>query len=213
MGDYKLKKMKLALVATMLCAVTAPALADEVAVGNNYARLSGGVIMPEDIDVTVPGATGTFSFDDGLIVSGAFGVWVNDNLTLEGEVSYLDSDFDKLTLLGVSADVDGSFSSTLAMANASYHFAGKNATFDPYLGAGAGAAFSKLDISSVGGVAINGEDTSTDLAVQGTAGVNMKLSDGFSLGAQYRYLYTDTGGDGSDDFTAHNFMASATLAF
>lgn len=197
----------------MLCAVTAPALADEVAVGNNYARLSGGVIMPEDIDVTVPGATGTFSFDDGLIVSGAFGVWVNDNLTLEGEVSYLDSDFDKLTLLGVSADVDGSFSSTLAMANASYHFAGKNATFDPYLGAGAGAAFSKLDISSVGGVAINGEDTSTDLAVQGTAGVNMKLSDGFSLGAQYRYLYTDTGGDGSDDFTAHNFMASATLAF
>lgn len=208
-----MKNMKLALVATMFCAVAAPALADEVTVGNNYARLSGGVIMPEDIDVTVPGATGTFSFDDGLIISGAVGFWMNDNLTLEGEVSYLDADFDKLTVLGTTSDVDGSFSSTLAMANASYHFGGKNAAFDPYLGAGAGAAFSKLDISSVGGLAVNGEDTSTDLALQGTAGVNMRLSGGISLGAQYRYLYTDTGGDGSDDFTAHNFMATATFAF
>lgn len=208
-----MNKKNLMLAAAVICAVSAPALADELVVGNNYARLSGGIIMPEDIDVKAPAATGTFSFDNGWTVAGAFGTWVNDNLTVEGEVSYLTGDFDELSVLGVSTTVDGGFSSTLLLANASYHFGGKNAAIDPYVGGGAGAAFSDIEIKSVGGIPVNGDSSGTDLAFQAGAGINMKLSDGFTLGAQYRYLYADTGDSDTDGFSAHNVMASATLAF
>jgi hypothetical protein len=45
----------------MLGVLAAPAFAGEVSNGNTYAKLSGGAIIPEDIDGTVGGSTGTLT--------------------------------------------------------------------------------------------------------------------------------------------------------
>ena len=203
---------KVLLATAMTCALSAPAFADEAVSGNNYARLSAGVISPEDIDVTV-GPTVTFSFDTGYTVSGAVGTWVNDNITVEGEATYLSADFDKGESGGVSVAIDGDFSSALLLANAAFHLSGKNASLDPYVGAGVGVAFSKLSIDSIGGVAVNQSDSATDAAAQLSAGLNLSLASGVSVGAQYRYLYIDSGSDDSDGFSGHNLTANVTFAF
>jgi len=204
---------KLLLATAMLCAVSAPAFADEVSSGNMYASLSAGVIAPEDIDVTSGALTATFSFDTGYTISGSVGTWLNDNLTIEGEVTYLSADFDEGELLGVAVPIDGDFSSTLALANIAYHFGGKASAFDPYVGAGVGVAFSDLSIDSIGGVPVGQSDTATDAAGQLSAGLNFNLSSGVSLGAEYRYLYIDSGDDDADGFSGHNLTANVTFAF
>jgi len=204
---------KLLLATAMLCAASAPAFADEVSSGNMYASLSAGVIAPEDIDVTAGIATGTFSFDTGYTASAAVGTWLNDNLTIEGEVTYLSADFDELEVLGTSAAVDGDFSSTLLLANAAYHFGGKGGSIDPYVGAGVGAAFSKLSVDSIGGVPLNTSDSATDMAAQLSAGLSLNLSSGVSVGAEYRFLYIDSGTDDTDGFSGHNLTANVTFAF
>ncbi|MDO8289412.1 MAG: porin family protein [Parvibaculum sp.] len=203
---------KLLLATAMVCALSAPAYADEATSGNVYASLSGGVIAPEDIDVTA-GPTVTFSFDTGYTVSGAIGTWVSDNVTVEGELTYLSADFDEGETLGVAVPVEGDFASTLLLANAAYHFGGKNASFDPYLGAGVGIADSDLEVTSIGGVPTNIEDSATDFATQVSAGLNLNLTSGVSVGAEYRFLYIDSGGDDSDGFSGHNLTANVTLAF
>tara|TARA_R110000868_G_scaffold314754_2_gene575666 strand:- start:2654 stop:3283 length:630 start_codon:yes stop_codon:yes gene_type:complete len=209
-----MKKSKLLLASAMLCALSAPAFADEAVAGNNYARLSGGIIVPEDLDGTSAGTPVTITFESGWTVSGAAGTWVNENLTVEGELSYLSADFKDGTVIGVTVPIDGTFSSTLALANANFHFGGKAGTFDPYVGGGVGAAFTEIDLKTVGGVAINQKDSDTNLAAQATAGINLNLSSGLAIGAQYRYVYIDAGDNSnSDGFTAHNVTANVTLAF
>jgi OOP family OmpA-OmpF porin len=207
------KISKILLASTMLCALSAPAFAAEVTNGDVYAKLSGGAIIPEDIDVNSGGVTGSVKFDTGWTVSGTLGFWLNDNLTVEGELGYLSADIDSIDVLGVSAATDGDFTSAFAFVNADYHFSGKNAGFDPYIGAGVGVARSEISIDSVLGVPVNQSDDSTDGALQASAGFDFDLGGGTKIGAQYRYLYVDTGGDDTDSFTGHNITAHVSFAF
>lgn len=204
---------KLILASALVGVLATPAFAGEVENGNNYARLSAGAIIPEDINGTAGATSVKIKFDTGWTVSAAVGTWLNDNIALEGELGYLSADFKDGTAAGVTVAIDGNFESTLLMANLNYHFAGKKAAFDPYIGVGAGAAFSKIKLNSVGGIAFNQSDTSTDAAAQATAGLNFNVDSGVNLGVQYRYLYTDTGSNGTDAFTAHNLTANVTFAF
>jgi len=204
---------KLILPSALASALAAPAFAGEVENGNNYARLSAGAIIPEDINGTAGATAVKLRFDAGWTVSAAVGTWLDDNIALEGELGYLSADFKDGTAAGVTVAIDGNFESTLLMANLNYHFAGRKATFDPYIGVGAGAAFSKIDLNSIGGTPVNQSGSSTDAAAQATAGLNFNVDSGVSLGVQYRYLYTDTGSNGTDAFTAHNLTANVTFAF
>lgn len=208
-----MKTTKLLLASAVLCALAAPALADDVVSGNNYARLSAGVIVPEDLEGTSGGVPVNIEIDSGWTVSGAFGTWINNNLTVEGELSYLAADFKDGTVGAVTVPIDGTFSSTLALANANFHFGGKTGTFDPYIGGGIGAAFSEVDLKSIGGVPVNDKDSDTNLAAQATAGLNLNLSSGLAIGAQYRYVYIDSGSGSSDGFKAHNVTANVTFSF
>ncbi|MGV8996953.1 MAG: outer membrane protein [Parvibaculaceae bacterium] len=204
---------KLLLATAMTCALSVPAFADEVSSGNMYASLSAGVLSPEDLDVTSGGTKGTFTFDTGYTASVAVGTWLNNNLTIEGEGTYLSADFDKAEVFGVSVPLDGDFSSALVLANIAFHLAGKGETFDPYIGAGAGVAFSELKITNIGGVPGNFKDSSTDAAGQLSAGLNLNLSSGVSVGAEYRFIYIDSGSDDTDGFSGHNVAANVTFAF
>jgi opacity protein-like surface antigen len=209
-----MKISKILLATTMLCAMSEPAIADEVSNGNAYAKLSAGAIIPEDIDIDAGGGlTGSMTFDTGWTASGAVGFWLNDSFALEGELGYLAADFDELKAGGGAAKVDGDFNSIFGFVNANLHLSGRDAAFDPYIGAGVGFARSEVSVDSVGGVVFNASDDSTDAALQGSAGFDFNLGGGTKIGAQYRYLYTDTGGNGVDAFTAHNITAHAVFAF
>ncbi|MDO8838215.1 MAG: outer membrane beta-barrel protein [Parvibaculum sp.] len=197
-----------AAAAVLLGAMSAPAFAE----GGLYGKLSAGALILDDVGGNVGGPPVSISFDTGWTVSGAIGSQINENFAIEGELTYLTAEFDQGTALGVSVPIDGTLTSILAMLNANLHPMAGN-SFDPYVGAGVGVAFSNTDIKSVGGVPVNADDSSEDLALQGTAGLNMALGGGTKIGAQYRYIWTDTGGGGVDNITGHALTLHLIAAF
>lgn len=203
---------KLATAAALFTVLAAPAYANEVKVGDTYFKLSGGALVFEDLKGSAGGVPVKIELETGWTVSGAVGYHLNPNVALELELSYLTADFDSGTAGGGgTVPIDGDLSSFLTMVNAHFH-ANPGGNFDPYFGAGIGAAFSDLKVNSIGGVPANIDDSSTDLALQGTAGINMALGGG-KLGAQYRYIWTDTGGSSSDEITAHAFTLHYVFSF
>jgi len=204
---------KLAAGTAMLVAMTAPAMAEELRSGNTYLRLSGGALVMDDIKMSGGGLTGELSFDTGWVVSGAIGYNLSPQFAVEAELTYLTADFDTASVAGVgSAPVDGDLSSFLTMVNANFHpMAG--GSFDPYIGAGIGMAFSEVSIDSVGGAPLNRSADSEDLALQANAGFDMNLGNGKKVGAQYRYIWTDTGTSGMDDITGHALTLNFTTTF
>jgi opacity protein-like surface antigen len=208
-----MKIQNILLAGAVLCALSSPALANEVTSGDVYARLSAGAIMPNDTDATLGASTITYSFKSGWTASGAIGVWLNKKFTLEGEVGYMSADFDEISSGGVSAAVDGDVSAVLALANANFHFMGRDAAIDPYVGGGVGIARSSVDVNSIGVFTINQSDSSTNGAAQASAGIDLNLGNGTKVGVQYRYLYIDTEDGDTDGFTTNNFTAHLTFAF
>lgn len=203
--------VKLAAATAVISAVAAPAFANEVKDGDTYFKLSGGAIIVDDLKGTSGGLPVKIEFDTGWTISGAIGYHLNPNVALELELSYVTADFDSGTVAGITVPINGDLSSLLTLVNANFH-ANPGGNFDPYIGAGIGMAFSEIKIDSIGGIPVNSKDSGDDLALQGTAGVNMALGGG-KLGAQYRYLWTDTGGGGSDDLTAHALTLHYVLPF
>lgn len=203
---------KILATTALLSVMSAPAFANEVSVGDNYFRLSGGGLVMEDLNGTAGGVPVEISFDTGWIVSGAVGHHLSQQFAIEAELTYLAAEFDTGTAGGVSVPIDGDISSFLTMVNANFHpLAG--GSFDPYVGAGAGVAFSNLKVDSIGGVPTNIDDSSEDLALQGNAGVNFNLGNGKQLGAQYRYIWTDTGSSTSDELSGHAFTLNFVASF
>lgn len=203
---------KLMVGAAVFTVMSAPAFAQEVTSGDTYFKLSGGAVVMDDLNGTSGGVPVEIEFDTGWTVSGTVGYNLNPQLALEAELGYLTADFDSGTAGGVSVSIDGDYSTFLALANIVFHPL-DGGGFDPYIGAGAGVAFAEIDINSIGGVAVNSSDSSEDLALQGTAGLDFDLGASSSIGAQYRYLWTDTGGSNSDELSGHLFTLQFTTAF
>ena len=208
-----MKQLSKLVAATALVSVmAAPAFAQEVTAGDTYFKLFGGAVIMDDVNGTSGGVPVEIEFDTGWTIGGAVGYNLSPQLALEGELSYLTADLDSGTAGGVTVSIDGDYSTFLALANIVFHpFA--DAGFDPYIGAGAGVAIAELDINSIGGVAVNSSESSEDLALQGTAGLDFDIGTGSSIGAQYRYLWTDTGSGNTDEISGHLFTVQFTTAF
>ena len=185
-----------------------PAVANEVQYGNSYAKLSGGILLMEDVS----NGGAKLSFDTGWMISGAVGTYFSKQFAVEAELSYFSADFDKASVGAASAPIDGDFQSFLAMVNAYLHPMQGN-SFSPYFGAGIGASFAKVEVNRIGVVPVNMKDDGTDLALQGLVGFDIDLGAGQKLGAQYRYIWTDTGGGGVDDLTGHGFTLNFSVPF
>lgn len=204
---------KFAATAAMVVAMTAPAMAEEVRSGNTYFRLSGGALVIDDVDGKGAAAGSKISFDTGWVVSGAVGYNINSQIAVEAELTYLTADFDTISVAGLgSVSADGDLSSFLTMVNANFHPMAGN-SFDPYIGAGIGMAFSQLSLDAVGGVPVGVSTDSDDLALQGNIGFDMNLGNGKKVGAQYRYIWTDTSSNTADEITGHALTLNFTAAF
>jgi opacity protein-like surface antigen len=153
-----------------------------------YASVGGGVSFAQDIDFSDAGQTVTLELDPGFLVGGALGYqW--QAFRLEGEFTFLQNDADKLSALGVSVGADGDLSVLSGFANAYFDF-DTQTPWTPYVGGGLGVANVSInDLSVVGSLPVDDDDTV--FAYQVKAGVGYRLSPTMDITAGYRFLGTD----------------------
>lgn len=222
--------MKSALIA----GVAAAAVLGLTANAQQYVRGSAGLAIQGDsdnsgafnsdfqlgvlADTTVPNGSGvgwTTEFDDGLFVSGAYGLEIAPSLRVEAEISYNENDVDthsgvtvegfgnidtldagillgaaQTTALGTSvgdlvADGQGSISTLAFMVNGYYDIDFGTSPFSGYAGLGLG--FGQVDVEyAPSGVGII-DDDSTVFLYQVMVGAEYLVAPGTTVYGGYRY--------------------------
>ncbi|WP_458097419.1 OmpA family protein [Roseomonas sp. WA12] len=158
-----------------------------------------------DIDVigfnnTNLGRAGSLDFDMGWVGVGSLGYGFGNGLRLEIEGNYRENNTDELSISGASrASFQGGRTRTYgAMGNVLFDFAIPGFPVTPYIGAGAGYAWTEYDgvrgtfaVPGVGSRQLTIDDTDGQFAYQGIAGVAFNLGvPGLALTAEYRFLGT-----------------------
>ena len=198
--------------------------------GNFYVGAGLGVVVPESTNISASGpvsGSGNISYKDNAAILGMAGYHLNDYVTGEAELGYTSLDYDtasgSIGGLSGSVPVGGHVSAIVGLANAIATPLGRKEAWVPYVGAGLGFANSNSTITSIGTYTFTNSVTSneTNLALDALVGVDFPLSDGFSLGARYQYLWVDssqsstTNGETASEgnFGANIITAQATYQF
>lgn len=190
-----------ALAAAFLTATSAlvPAVAQDRTTQDNalqtgrYWGLSGGLLMPQDTDG--PGAS--LERDNGYTFGGQYGYRFPNNLRLEGELSYGNTEYDRYGSSRLGDDVDA-----YALTGAAYYDFATKTALTPYIGAGTGLVHQRFNRNAVAG--LGGDNgSSTDLTAFGEVGVGYALGGGWDLVPSYRYQWINDGAQGLDDSTQH----------
>ena len=125
-----------------------------------------------------------------------------------------------------SPDTDASLSNVPMLVNAVFHFPLER-NFTPYIGLGAGATSSVLDINraTISGTRLNGNDSDVEWALQAFAGFRYEFNDSMAVGFGYKFLATGepswdvfsfASGAGQlrfDNARTHSFLAEFTMKF
>ncbi len=234
-----MKTLSLNLVA--LVAMALPAFAGEVCLPDpvcsskktGYIFAYGGVTFGYDIDadLDIPPILGQLllgqssigldgELDEGFIIGGGVGIHscFAGGTRFEFEGLHSSSDFDRgsASVGGATfgAALDGDMEINAFMANIVKEFPRDG--FTPYIGAGLGFASVEWNLEAFG-FGLQADDTT--LAYQFKAGVDVPVSDCFTIFGEYKLLgITDTdysiilpiSGDG---FVTHNVVVGARLGF
>jgi len=194
--------MKTYLLASAFTLIALPAAAATFSSGHLYAGIGGGLILPQDIDVSVSGAitgNGEISFDNGYQFGGFLGYHFTPMIAGELQVDYASADYDQVsgTLGGTSGsfDVNGDISAWTGFMNVL--ITPPMDKFHPFIGGGIGLASYHDEINSVtiGGVttAVNSDNDDTSFAADGIVGFDYAFTKNFSLGARYQHMWVDSG--------------------
>ena len=227
--------------ALFLLLTAAPAVAQDKMTwsdGGLYGKLSAGLIIPTDTDVsngTVNGITlsntsAEISSKVGQMYSAEIGYNISDSFSIGVEGSYSAFDLDEISGSGTltsggntltvsgTASLEADIKSKFAMVNAVYTLPFGGA-FKPYLGGGVGLVDWEITLDS----ATSGGNTltctsgcsadGTDLAAKGIVGAAFAVADNASAGIEYQYFWTDTGTAITDDVTVHAIQASLKFNF
>lgn len=231
-------------VAALVAAVAAPhANAQTTNVGDFYAGLNAGVLIPDDVSIKasandVLGAetvtvSGNIDFDTGA-AAGIFGGYhVNDWLAVEGDLQYGGIEYNSFHgVAAVTGPISGSLSSFSIKGHADTYTFLANAIVSPfgragwngfslYIGGGAGFTTfdSQLDSISSGGTtaSVNESHSETDFAANAIVGVDYAVTPQISIGGRYQFLWVSLGniipGATNGDFTGHMLTANLTYHF
>lgn len=206
--------------------------------GKIYGRLSVGAIIPTDTALkngtinalTISGVSADISSETGQSYTGAIGYKFSDLISVEAEVAHSRFDLDEISGSGTltsggstlavsgTASVDGDVEATSGMVNLMFNIPA-GGSFQPYVGGGVGLVNWDIEVRSAtsGGTTLtctgNCSEDGTDLTAKAMAGVDFAVSENFSAGVRYQYLWTDTGTAISDDVTAHVVQASVKISF
>lgn len=170
----------------MLAVAVLPSVAHAEESDRAYVRIDAGYGLAGDSEITTPALIGTNSdVEDGYLVSGAVGYATTAGFRIEGEVSHRWNKLKPSTTL----DRDGKVSATSLMLNGFYEFGGSDSVIRPYVGAGAGVAFTQLKAkNSVPVLPVSINDKSTSFAYQFMGGVAVDVSKEVTLDVGYRYF-------------------------
>ncbi|MGB0671603.1 MAG: outer membrane protein, partial [Rhodospirillales bacterium] len=142
----------------------------------------------------------------------------------EGELGFSRFDYDSISgsgtatyngttyAIGGSASVDGTVTGYSGMVNAVVSPFGKSA-LRPYIGLGIGAVYSVNEVDKIGTLTTNTDESEAYLAAQGLLGIDYRIDEKLSIGAQYRYAWVDSGDDVYGDLTAHAALANLAYRF
>lgn len=168
----------------------------------SYGGLSFGALMPEDTD----GAGGSeVERDPGYAIFGQYGYRFPNQLRLEAELGYGNSEYNRFRAGGTSSSL-GDDTDMYSLTGAAYYDFVTGTPLTPYLGGGAGLVHQRFDRNTVsaGGTTLAGNDgNSTDLTAFGEVGLSYQLSSNFELVPSYRYQWINDGEQGLDDTTMH----------
>ncbi|HTY69704.1 MAG TPA: outer membrane beta-barrel protein [Alphaproteobacteria bacterium] len=172
-----------AFVGCALCALAQPAFAqmsDSPTTGP-YVSLGAGAQWLEDAKTRNAALNTKYKFDVGPAVIGALGYGLGNGFRVEGEIGYRDSSV---------KSGSGSAKALDFMGNALYDFhMGWPVT--PYVGGGIG--FARVNFDGVGIPTPPGgriDDTDSQFAYQGLAGVAYAINQNLKLDVGYRYFAT-----------------------
>lgn len=170
-----------------------------------YAGIFGGLNITHDGDVNGAGTNATY--DLGYGIGGYVGYFLQDNVRLEGELSYRANDLD--TIGGVATG--GEVESLAFMVNVLFDVKIES-RFEPYIGAGIG--FADVDYT-VSGVVFD----DTAIALQLILGAGVEVAPGLQFTADYRLFLTDDldvgggAGLGSVEYLNSSFLLGIRKSF
>jgi OOP family OmpA-OmpF porin len=174
-------------VAMLLAALPAEAQKRAEYLDGIYVGGSAGVHRTRDAGLGRNGQSTTAGFKAGAAGVAAVGYGFGNGLRTELELGHRTGKVD--TLANGGAGAGGKLDATSLMGNLLYDFA-TGGPLIPYLGAGVGGARIKASNigPEIGGARVSGDDTV--FAYQGIAGIDVRVSDNFAVGASYRYFAT-----------------------
>jgi OmpA-OmpF porin, OOP family len=172
--------------AIAITAAALPAAASAQEAGGLYGRIDGGYSPGAGADIDSTALIGVGADQkDGYLASGAIGYATDSGFRVEAEVSHRQNKLQASPTL----DPGGKISATSMMLNGFYEFGGSEARIRPYVGAGAGVAFTKLRAENNAPlIPVAIDDKSTSIAYQGMAGVAVKMSEKLAVDVGYRYF-------------------------
>lgn len=197
-------RLTLAAFGAALLAATAvtPAIAQEKLRTGSYAGISGGALIPQDTNG--PGGS-ELQHDTGYAIYGQYGYRFPNQLRLEAELGYGNSDYDSFRANGSRAGVNGDVDRYSATGAAYYDF-DTGTPMGLYVGGGAGVMHQRYDRPAVtsNGSTLGGNDgNSTDFTAFGEAGLAYRVSSSMEIVPSYRYQWINDGAQGLDDTTMH----------
>jgi len=154
-------------------------------------------------------------YNPGIRMGFAGGFQMTPWFAAEAETGFMGNWMDTVT---GATHVDANFSNIPFLINARFQFPGFH-NITPYFGGGGGGSIAVLDAHGldVGGVHIDGTDSTAVFAYQGFGGIRFRINEQMGLSVEYRYFATtepswtatDTFGTASDKI---RFGAVATHA-
>lgn len=185
-----MKKSNLSILAALfVCSLSASAFAGDPGM---YAAVSGGLIVPSDVEISKPGNSADASRKVGYTIGGAVGFDFGTNVRAEAEINYKANDTNELKEATGTKGYTSTISALSFMANAYYdlHSLGSYGVM-PYVGAGVGVArLSTNDGVIAGGTTFVQDGSDTVLAYQAGLGVAYTISPKALLDVGYRYFRT-----------------------
>ena len=217
-----MKKLVLAGCAVLISS----AVAYGASTDGPYMGVKAGMAMPKDSDVTdsrfPAGLTADMSYSHGPVASLAAG-YKSGPMRFEGELEYQKTGSDQVNVsangFSVGLPLSGDVTATSLFLNFYYDFV-NSSKFTPYLTAGVGRTWLKVDdfsitIPGVGTFNDSGSYSDNVFAYQVGAGIGYAVTDSITLDLSYRYFETQKADfDGTEaKLSSHNLLIGGRFGF
>lgn len=161
----------------------------------------------QEFDESSVPVSGDIELKNAMSFAGALGIRLSRQVRLEAELSFSETEMDRLELGALGGfDLGGEIRTYLTMLNVYYDF-DVPWSVQPFIGGGLGFAWHEGDIDDLSGLAVDASDDATGIAWQLGGGLKYRVNPDMAFSSGYRYIDgTDLDfGSYSIDYGSHEF--------